>query len=204
MELNELFFDPRLPLVEYLFLVSCLIFIYVKLNQSPYFITLFEFIFIGSSKFGSSIPKNLANTSSLLLQITFVTMVGIGLSYYIDHHTNLFVFLKTILILAAILGIQVAGSYFFSSLTNQKITIFPRYRLALNEISSLFLFLTLFFVVNFSLDISFIILYILVTSALFNMIGSAIYLVKLISNFHIILYLCILEITPVLLIIKFI
>ena len=188
----------------YVLLFSALFLIYIKINNNVYFKNLFNSIFSESAQFDSSLQTSLGNISSGLLQFSYILLTTLGISFIIDISPSYGDYFTFLIKFFTFYTFQLVGFYLISFIIGFKSSSFVRNRLVLNEINAVFLFFTLLLALYFPFSKSFSLPIIICFSGLINLIGSVTYLTSKISNFHIILYLCMLEIIPVLLLLKFI
>ena len=198
-------FDSKASVPFYVFLLVALFLIYIKLNKPNYFRYLFENTVKDSEKLDSSSQITPGNVSGIFLQISFLLLISLAfwqLPYFFEKKTwsNFFFVLAGVSVFYLV---QSVGFYLFSFIIKSGDNHFPTHRLSQNEIVTLFLFLNLILAFYLPFDISGLIVLILIIGILFNLVRVSTYLTTNISTFHIILYLCTLEIIPVLFLIKF-
>ncbi len=161
-------------------------------------------VFSDSQQFDPSLQTNAGNINSVFLQISYILLVSLGLTYAFESNPSFLNYSVTLFKVLILYLFQVIGFYLISSMINLKTESFHRNRFVINEVNALFLFVALFLIIYLPIKVTGVIHALLGLSAIFNLIGSSRYLASNISNFHIILYLCTLEIIPVLLLLKFI
>ena len=143
---------------------------------------------------------NLQNKSTLFLYLNFILCGSIFMSKTFD-----IALFKTLLLLLTFKTAQTVGLVIFEKifLPQSEVISFVKRRLALTELSGVIILMFMIFTNFLNLNTDLLIL----LSALVMIIiwiKNAIVLSHNISNFHIILYLCTLEILPTLVLVKFI
>ena len=166
---------------------------------------MFSTVSSSSPYFDSLLQTGITSSGSVLLQVSFLLLASLGLCELIQPEISIptISMARSLLLVAGIYIFQFIGLYIFSIIKFSGDTDFLRKRLAYNEFNALLLFVGLIavFYLPFSTSYFNIILFCVVW--LVNMVGSSTYLLGNISVFHIILYLCILELIPVLFLIKY-
>ena len=99
---------------------------------------------------------------------------------------------------------QLIGLFVFSFLIKEKTESFIRNKLAFIELTSLILFVALFLSIYTPINNNFLIPIVITLAVTLNMVVASTFLSGIISNFHNILYLCMLEIIPVLILLRII
>ena len=186
----------------YVFVLVAILLIYIKLNKTSYLKNLANLFFSEHSQFDPTLQTNIGNISSGFLQLSYALLISLGISHYVyidfgfqDYFSILFKLIAFYIILIGLI-------YIVSSTISKNSGSFIRNRLAFNEANALFLFLALLLSINLPIDEHFTLLILLCSMAI-NMFGATLYLQGIISIFHIILYLCMLEILPVLVLTKY-
>ena len=197
-------YDQKASVPFYVFLVVAIFLIYIKLNKPKYFGLLFENSLKDSEKLDSSSQITFGNLSGVLLQISFILLVSLAI-----WQTPYFFEKKSWMNYAIILGgvsvlycIQAIGIFLFSFIIKAGNNHFPTHRLSQNEGIAIILLIGLLLTIYIPFETNWLVVAIITGCFLFNLIRVSIYLTTNISTFHIILYLCTLEIIPVLFLLK--
>lgn len=173
----------------------------IRVSNYNYSFFLTKNLFSKQENFYKSLSSvNLQNKSTFFLYLNFILACSIYLSksFHID-------FFKSLLVLLLFKIGQTIGFFIFENifLPKSEIISFVKRRLALTELSGVAMLFFMIFTNYLNLDSNLLIL----LSALVMIIiwiKSAAVLSHNISIFHIILYLCTLEILPILFLVKFI
>lgn len=197
-------FVPASSVPFYVLIICCFILIYLKINQSQYIKNLWVYVFNNSNQFDASIQSNFTNLSSFLLQFIYLLLVTLGVSFIKKWNPNLSDFVSLFCLILIFYIIQLIGFFLITNITKLGSGSIIRNRLFLNEAISLFLFIALPLAIYLPFSNTGVIWVVFGVSFLFNLIRISVYLQGIISVFHIILYLCALEIIPVLILLKFI
>ncbi len=203
IELHNQAIEKPTSVVILILLGVAIVLSYLKTSKNLFFKNLLSTVSSDSSYFDSLLQTGITSSSSVLMQICFVFLSGLGMSQLLYPELSAQGILAGILAVLSLYTFQLLALYIFSVINFSNDTDFLRKRLAYNEFNSLVLFvgLILVFYLPFSTLYLNIILFLFIW--LVNMVGSSAYLLGNISIFHIILYLCILELIPVLFLIKY-
>ncbi len=189
----------------YVLIAVSFVLIYLKTTKNSFFKNLLSTVFSDSAHFDSLLQTGITSFGSVLLQISFVVLAGVGMSQLVSPA---YIFSPSsvgagILSVLALYIFQLIALFVFTLINFAGDTDFLRKRLAYNEFNSLLLFVGLIAVCYFPFSTFYVNATLFCLVWLVNMVGSSAYLLGNISIFHIILYLCILELIPVLFLIKY-
>ena len=205
IELHNQVLDSPSSISFFILLGVAIVLVYLKTNKNLFFKNLFSTVSSSSTYFDSLLQTGITSSGSVLLQVSFLFLSSLGLCELVQPEISISAtsLARSFLLVAGLYVFQFMGLYIFSIIKFSGDTDFLRKRLAYNEFNALLLFVGLIavFYLPFSTSYFNIILFCVVW--LVNMVGSSAYLLGNISVFHIILYLCILELIPVLFLIKY-
>ncbi|GEM_PF-6734743 len=189
----------------YVLIAVSFVLIYLKTTKNSFFKNLLTTVFSDSSYFDSLLQTGITSFGSVLLQISFVVLAGVGMSQLFNSTTNFSpASVSTGILYVVFLYIfQLIALYIVTLINFAGDKDFLRKRLAYNEFNSIVLFVGLIAVCYLPFSTFYINATLFCLVWLVNMVGSSAYLLGNISIFHIILYLCILELIPVLFLIKY-
>jgi hypothetical protein len=188
----------------YLLVFVGVIYVTIKLTNDNYLRKLFSVVGFYKKKIEIQTSNNTFSKSSFFLQISLIILLTLGLSILTNEYLGGFNLVRNFIGVLVFYIAQVVGFFLFSSLISNTEISFVKHRLAYNELLNVFLFPIILFSFYSPIDLSLIVLVVLLTSFFLILMRASIYLTSLISVFHIILYLCTLEIIPILFLLKFI
>lgn len=189
----------------YVFVGVAFVLIYLKTTKNSFFKNLLSTIFSDSTYFDSLLQTGITSSGSVMLQLSFVILSGLGMGYLTSSESYFTVASagKGMLFVLLMYVYQLIALYVFTVINFSKDTDFLRHRLAYNEFNALLLFVGLLLVFYLPFSTWYLNIAVFCLVWLVNMVGSSAYLLGNISVFHIILYLCILELIPVLFLLKY-
>ena len=207
--LQILFLNPidknNIPVIGfYLLIFVGIVFIAVRLSYDNYIKQLFSAISLDKNKFEAQNSDYHFSNSRLFLHISLLILFTLSLCLLTDYYLGSYNLKKNFIGVFVFYMVQAFGFIAFSSITNKAETSFVKNRLSYYELTSFFLFPFVIITLYSPINLYWIISVVLISIVLIAMIRSSIYLTGLISVFHIILYLCTLEIIPILFLLKFI
>ena len=188
----------------YLFVVVSFIFILVKLSGENYWKKLVVSASFDQNKFDSLTSIFQLSKNSFFLQIATFVIFSLGFSVLSYHYTGDYQLAKITLGVFVFYLIQAIGFVAFSSIISNSNTFFVKHRLSYNELIGVFVFPIILISFYSHYNLSLLILVVMLSSLILIMTRVSVYLTSVISVFHIILYLCTLEIIPILFLLKFI
>ncbi len=203
IELHNQVVEKPTSLAFYIFLGVALVLIYLKTSKTHFFRNLISTVSSDSTHFDPLLQTGSTNSGSVFMQLCFVLLAGLGVSALLQPELTVSGIIKGVFSVLGLYVFQLFALYIFSIINFSGDTDFLRKKLAYNEFNVLVLFVGLilvFYLPFYNVYLNSI-LFLLVW--LLNMLGSSAYLLGNISIFHIILYLCILELIPVLFLIKY-
>lgn len=192
---------PIIPI--YIFCFTAITLIFIKLNKSDYFLSLLKIMNLEKNKFDSHSSLG-SEKLNIFLQISYILLITLGIWLFVSSLGATFSFYVTLLFYLGFYVLQSIGFYAFSLLIGDKESSYFQHRLAHNELQVLILF-PLLLVITYLPGSFFLLIPVIFGCFLFfSWVRSSIYLAKFISTFHIILYLCTLELMPILFLLKFV
>lgn len=192
---------PIIPI--YIFCFTAITLIFIKLNKNDYFLSLLKIMSLEQNKFDSHSSLG-SEKLNVFLQISYILLISLGIWLFTSSLDIAFSFFTILLFYLGFYVLQCLGFYAFSLLIGDKENSYFQHRLAHNELQILILF-PLLLVITYLPGSFFLLIPLLFGCFLFfSWVRSSIYLAKFISSFHIILYLCTLELIPILFLLKFV
>ncbi len=188
----------------YMFVFVAIIYAVVKLSNDNYISGLIATIGLDKKKFEAKGNSFNFSKSSLFMQLSVVLLISIGLSIISYEYQGSYNLAKIVLGVFGFYIIQIAGFVVFASIINSKESSFLHQRLSYYELLGLILFPVILISYYSPIPLVTVVLTIMLASWFLVLTRVSIYLTSLISVFHIILYLCTLEIIPILFLLKFI
>lgn len=188
----------------YLLLVIGIIFAVIKLTNNNYLKQLFSIVGFDKKKFETQPSNYNFSKSNVFLQISLIILVTLGFSILTNEYLGSFNIGQNFMGVFILYTTQVLGFTFFSSLVGNTEVSFVRHRLSYYELLSVFLFPLILLSFYSPINLSMLVLVAMLFSLFLIMVRVSIYLTSLTSVFHIILYICTLEIIPILFLLKFI
>lgn len=192
------------PIPIYIYLFISLVIISIKIIKASYFSNLFSTMSTEKNQFDKSSTSISSGELNGFIQLSFVLLFSVGVWITKKSYLELSPFLPIIFSFTLLYITQTAGFYLFTFIVGDKDKTFFQHRLKHNELMVVFLFPLLFLVTYLPINLQWLIPLILLVVLLFSWLRSSIYLTQYISSLHIILYLCTLELIPVLFFIKFV
>ena len=206
--LQILFLNPTdknnipVALLYLLFFVG-VVFVIIKLANDNYLRQILSRVGLDRKKFDNQTSNYSFSKSNLFLQISSIILVTLGLSILTNEYLGSFNLAQNFIGAFLFYIIQVLSFTVFSSLIINTESSFLKHRLSYYELLSVCLFPLILFSLYSPINLSVLVLLVMLSSVFLIMIRISIYLTSLISVFHIILYICTLEITPILFLLKF-
>ena len=206
--LQILFLNPTdknnipVALLYLLFFVG-VVFVIIKLANDNYLRQILSRVGLDRKKFDNQTSNYSFSKSNLFLQISSIILVTLGLSILTNEYLGSFNLAQNFIGAFLFYIIQVLSFTVFSSLIINTESSFLKHRLCYYELLSVCLFPLILFSLYSPINLSVLVLLVMLSSVFLIMIRISIYLTSLISVFHIILYICTLEITPILFLLKF-
>ena len=206
--LQILFLNPTdknnipVALLYLLFFVG-VVFVIIKLANDNYLRQILSRVGLDRKKFDNKTSNYSFSKSNLFLQISSIILVTLGLSILTNEYLGSFNLAQNFIGAFLFYIIQVLSFTVFSSLIINTESSFLKHRLSYYELLSVCLFPLILFSLYSPINLSVLVLLVMLSSVFLIMIRISIYLTSLISVFHIILYICTLEITPILFLLKF-
>ena len=206
--LQILFLNPTdknnipVALLYLLFFVG-VVFVIIKLANDNYLRQILSRVGLDRKKFDNKTSNYSFSKSNLFLQISSIILVTLGLSILTNEYLGSFNLAQNFIGAFLFYIIQVLSFTLFSSLIINTESSFLKHRLSYYELLSVCLFPLILFSLYSPINLSVLVLLVMLSSVFLIMIRISIYLTSLISVFHIILYICTLEITPILFLLKF-
>ena len=206
--LQILFLNPTdknnipVALLYLLFFVG-VVFVIIKLANDNYLRQIFSRVGLDRKKFDNKTSNYSFSKSNLFLQISSIILVTLGLSILTNEYLGSFNLAQNFIGAFLFYIIQVLSFTLFSSLIINTESSFLKHRLSYYELLSVCLFPLILFSLYSPINLSVLVLLVMLSSVFLIMIRISIYLTSLVSVFHIILYICTLEITPILFLLKF-
>jgi len=188
----------------YLLIFIGVVFAIIKLSNGNYLRQLFSIVSFDKNKFETHTSTYSFSKSSFFLQISYIILITLGISILTNEIIGDFNIVKNFIGVLVFYIIQAVGFVIISSLISSNETSFIKHRIAYYELVSILLFPIILFSYYSPFNLSILVLVVLIASSFLIMLRVSIYLTRLISVFHIILYLCTLEIIPILFLLKFI
>ena len=187
----------------YLFIFVAIVFVVVKLSNENYLRGLISTIGLDKKKFDAKGSSFNFSKSSFFMQLSVVLLISLGLSllsYKLQGSYNL---MRIVFGVFCFYAVQIVGFIVFSTIINSKESSFLSQRLSYYELLGVFLFPVILLSFYSPIPLTTAVLTILLAIWFLVLTRVSIYLTSLISVFHIILYICTLEITPILFLLKF-
>ncbi|MFT6002528.1 MAG: hypothetical protein ACI95T_001289 [Flavobacteriales bacterium] len=175
----------------------------IKLANDNYLRQILSRVGLDRKKFDNQTSNYSFSKSNLFLQISSIILVTLGLSILTNEYLGSFNLAQNFIGAFLFYIIQVLSFTIFSSLIINTESSFLKHRLSYYELLSVCLFPLILFSLYSPINLSVLVLLVMLSSVFLIMIRISIYLTSLISVFHIILYICTLEITPILFLLKF-
>lgn len=184
----------------YLFLFVAIVLVISKLNNPSFSNKLFNQM---SIKKGAQKDFGFGFTS-ISLNISYVLLISYGFYVFFAENRGFYVFSHFFLVTIIFYIIQIAGIFVFEKIieTKEPEFTFLKLKLSYNEASILVLLPSLLIVDYAPFSTKWFFIALIVVFQSFNMVRTSIYLARYIAIFHIILYLCTLEIILILFLIK--
>ena len=206
--LQILFLNPtdknNIPVaLLYLLIFVGVVFVIIKLANDNYLRQILSRVGLDRKKFDNKTSNYSFSKSNLFLQISSIILVTLGLSILTNEYLGSFNLAQNFIGAFLFYIIQVLSFTVFSSLIINTESSFLKHRLSYYELLSVCLFPLILFSLYSPINLSVLVLLVMLSSVFLIMIRISIYLTSLISVFHIILYICTLEITPILFLLKF-
>jgi hypothetical protein len=206
--LQILFLNPtdknNIPVaLLYLLIFVGVVFVIIKLANDNYLRQILSRVGLDRKKFDNQTSNYSFSKSNLFLQISSIILVTLGLSILTNEYLGSFNLAQNFIGAFLFYIIQVLSFTLFSSLIINTESSFLKHRLSYYELLSVCLFPLILFSLYSPINLSVLVLLVMLSSVFLIMIRISIYLTSLISVFHIILYICTLEITPILFLLKF-
>mgnify|MGYP006145382419 FL=1 len=206
--LQILFLNPtdknNIPVaLLYLLIFVGVVFVIIKLANDNYLRQILSRVGLDRKKFDNQTSNYSFSKSNLFLQISSIILVTLGLSILTNEYLGSFNLAQNFIGAFLFYIIQVLSFTIFSSLIINTESSFLKHRLSYYELLSVCLFPLILFSLYSPINLSVLVLLVMLSSVFLIMIRISIYLTSLISVFHIILYICTLEITPILFLLKF-
>ena len=206
--LQILFLNPtdknNIPVaLLYLLIFVGVVFVIIKLANDNYLRQILSRVGVDKKKFDNQTSNYSFSKSNLFLQISSIILVTLGLSILTNEYLGSFNLARNFIGAFLFYIIQVLSFTLFSSLIINTESSFLKHRLFYYELLSVCLFPLILFSLYSPINLSVLVLLVMLSSVFLIMIRISIYLTSLISVFHIILYICTLEITPILFLLKF-
>ena len=206
--LQILFLNPtdknNIPVaLLYLLIFVGVVFVIIKLANDNYLRQILSRVGLDRKKFDNKTSNYSFSKSNLFLQISSIILVTLGLSILTNEYLGSFNLAQNFIGAFLFYIIQVLSFTIFSSLIINTESSFLKHRLSYYELLSVCLFPLILFSLYSPINLSVLVLLVMLSSVFLIMIRISIYLTSLISVFHIILYICTLEITPILFLLKF-
>ena len=206
--LQILFLNPtdknNIPVaLLYLLIFVGVVFVIIKLANDNYLRQILSRVGLDRKKFDNQTSNYSFSKSNLFLQISSIILVTLGLSILTNEYLGSFNLAQNFIGAFLFYIIQVLSFTVFSSLIINTESSFLKHRLSYYELLSVCLFPLILFSLYSPINLSVLVLLVMLSSVFLIMIRISIYLTSLISVFHIILYICTLEITPILFLLKF-
>ena len=189
----------------YLFLFVAIVLVIAKLNNSSFLNKLFSLISIKKSVQNEDFQKDFGfDFTSILLNIGYILLISYGFYHFFAENRGFYVFSHFFLGTIIFYIIQLFGIFVFEKIieTKEAELTFLKSKLSYNEVNVLILFPILLIADYAPFSIKWFFIASIVVLQSFNMVRTSIYLARYISIFHIILYLCTLEIILILFLIK--
>lgn len=204
-----LFLNPvdknNIPVIGfYLLVFLAIVFLVIRLSNENYLKQLFLAVSLDENKFEAQKSGYNFSKSSFFLHVSLIILFTLGFCILTDHFFGSFNLMKNFIGVFVFYLVQTSGFVAFSSITNNAEASFVKHRLSYYEILSVLLFPFILVSLYSPINLSMMVIVVFIIVVLIAMIRSSIYLTSLISVFHIILYLCTLEIIPILFLLKFI
>lgn len=193
----------NLPVVSsYVFIFVCLVFIYIKIYQPKRIGLITQTMKIEEKKFDTTSGLMDLGIAAILMQISYVLLFSVGIWFVTTSNYSLGTYFPILLFVSSIYFFQLLAFYIFSGAIIQENRSFFRHRLTHFEFYAL-LFLPIFLILTYiPYDYKWLIPSLLGICLVFSLIRSSIFLSRYVSLFHNVLYLCTLELVPVLFLIK--
>lgn len=206
--LQILFLNPtdknNIPVaLLYLLIFVGVVFVIIKLANDNYLRQILSRVGLDRKKFDNQTSNYSFSKSNLFLQISSIILVTLGLSILTNEYLGSFNLAQNFIGAFLFYIIQVLSFTLFSSLIINTESSFLKHRLSYYELLSVCLFPLILFSLYSPINLSVLVLLVMLSSVFLIMIRISIYLTSLVSVFHIILYICTLEITPILFLLKF-
>ena len=206
--LQILFLNPtdknNIPVaLLYLLIFVGVVFVIIKFANDNYLRQILSRVGLDRKKFDNQTSNYSFSKSNLFLQISSIILVTLGLSILTNEYLGSFNLAQNFIGAFLFYIIQVLSFTLFSSLIINTESSFLKHRLSYYELLSVCLFPLILFSLYSPINLSVLVLLVMLSSVFLIMIRISIYLTSLISVFHIILYICTLEITPILFLLKF-
>lgn len=206
--LQILFLNPtdknNIPVaLLYLLIFVGVVFVIIKFANDNYLRQILSRVGLDRKKFDNQTSNYSFSKSNLFLQISSIILVTLGLSILTNEYLGSFNLAQNFIGAFLFYIIQVLSFTLFSSLIINTESSFLKHRLSYYELLSVCLFPLILFSLYSPINLSVLVLLVMLSSVFLIMIRISIYLTSLVSVFHIILYICTLEITPILFLLKF-
>ncbi|MEN8927548.1 MAG: DUF4271 domain-containing protein [Flavobacteriales bacterium] len=202
MELTKRSSSPAL--VFYLLLLVAIVVAVIKHTNTNFFSQLITIVSFDKNKFDLQGANFSFSKSSFFAQIAFIIVISLGISILTKEFLGGFQLIKNLSFTSGFCLVQIVGFKLFSSLLGHKEQSFFPARLAFYELLGFVLFPFVATTLYAPINLFYVFASLFLALHLLLLIRVSVYLAASVSVFHIILYLCTLEILPVLFLLKFI